>query len=87
MQAGAVQADTVRRTTRSGLSDLARLVLEIAVPVALVNLVGALALMGWLSISSILPQCLSVACSVWVVLVLHSGPLLAPTPRKETGKE
>jgi hypothetical protein len=75
MQMGAVQANAVRRTTRPWLSDLDLLVVEIAVPMALVNLVSVLTMMGWLS-ASWLPQWLSVACSVWIALVLYCGPVL-----------
>ncbi len=75
MQVGTVQADAVRRTTRSGLSDLGLLVLEIAVPMALVNLVSVLTMAGWFSASWLL-QWLSAACSAWIALVLYCGPVL-----------
>lgn len=91
MQVGAIEAGAARRRSKPVLSDLAVLAIEIAVPVAFVNLVGVLTMMGWLSAFSILNipvyDWSPVVCAVWVLLVLHYGPLFAPKPQNERGTE
>ncbi|HYM06078.1 MAG TPA: hypothetical protein VEU11_05915 [Terriglobales bacterium] len=68
-------ADAVRRTTTWWPSDLGVMVLEVAIPVALLNFLGLLAGV-WL------PQWASLACSVWALLVLQFGPILVPKVRE-----
>ena len=87
MHVGVIEAGAARRRNKPGLSDLAVLAIEIAVPVAFVNLVGVLTMMGWLSPLSILNipvyDWSPVVCAVWMLLVLHYGSLLAPKPERE----
>lgn len=87
MQVGVTEAGTARRRRRPVLSDLALLAIEIVAPVAFVNVVGVLTMTGWLSAFSILniPICdwSPIVCAVWVLLVLHYGPLFAPKPQTE----
>jgi hypothetical protein len=91
MHVGVIEAGAARRRIKPVLSDLAVLAIEIAVPLAFVNLVGALTMMGWRSAFSILNipvyDWSPVVCAVWVLLVLHYGPLFAPKPQKERGTE
>jgi Zn-dependent alcohol dehydrogenase len=54
MHVGVMEAGAARSRSTPVLSDLAVLAIEIAVPVAFVNLVGVLTMMGWPSAFSIL---------------------------------
>jgi hypothetical protein len=80
-----------RHTRRPLRGDLVLLVLEILIPVALVNLIDVLTIVGYLPELYILNvpfyESSMVACGVWAFLVLNYGPFLAPKPTERRGRE
>ena len=72
-------------------SDLVLVVLEIAVPVGVVDLIGGMILAGRLSALSIFRvpfyDWATVVCAVWALLVQNRGPFAAPRTSKSRAKE
>ena len=87
MQVGVIEAGAAQRRRRPVLGDLALLAIEIVAPVAFVNGVAVLTMMGWLSAFSIwniqLYDWSPVVSAIWVLWLLHFGPLFAPKPQTE----
>ena len=79
------------RTTKAMPGDMTLLLLEIAIPVSLANLVEALTMAGYLPEFSLLEVPLywwAVAgCAVWVLVVLNCGPFQAPGVSERWRKE
>ena len=82
------ETGVARRTRRLRL---ALLVLEIVIPVPLINLVDILTIAGYLPefyiLNSSLYEWSLVACAVWALLVLNWGPFLAPDSSEREGRE
>ena len=72
-------------------SDLVLLVLEVAAPVGVVNLIGGVMLAGRLSALSIVRipfyDWASAGCAVWALLVLNHGPFRVGRIWKGRAKE
>ena len=79
------------RTTKAMLGGMSLLLLQIVIPVALANLVGALTMAGYLPEFSLLDLPLYgwalAACALWVVVVLNCGSFLALGRRDRRGRE
>ena len=79
------------RTTKAMLGGMALLLLQIVIPVALANLVGALTMAGYLPEFSLLDLPLYgwalAACALWALVVLNCGPFLATGRSERKGKE